>query len=240
MMYDYDLITMESTGFVAMADFFFASYMMLITNLVFWMFLAIILESYTTIRMMQADQPSLVDELVMLVRSSPPIAETLFPCCVRKGARKHPATTDEMLADLNKGRFVNMQVGYVGLVKVLGASPEDALSLITESLKLVPVDGDTSAPLPTTSEMMRSTETDDRLAEVDRFNAIAKGAQESREIRNMAKELSRALQSSTGDPRAALVIRALSDGYTSANSSRPQTKSSLMRGQSSAAADERL
>jgi len=240
MMYDYDLITMESTGFVAMADFFFASYMMLITNLVLWMFLAIILESYTTIRMMQADQPSLVDELVMLVRSSPPIAETLFPCCVRKGARKHPATTDEMLADLNKGRFVNMQVGYVGLVKVLGASPEDALSLITESLKLVPVDGNTSAPLPTTSEMMRSTETDDRLAEVDRFNAIAKGAQESREIRNMAKELSRALQSSTGDPRAALVIRALSDGYTSANSSRPQTKSNLMRGQSSAAADERL
>jgi hypothetical protein len=228
MMYDYDLVTMESTGFVAMADFFFCSYMLLITNLVLWMFLAIIFESYTTIRMMQADQPSLVDELVILVRSSPPIAETFCPCLVRKGVRTHPATTDEMLADLNKGRFVNMQIGYLGLVKILNASPEDATVLLAESLKLVPTDGDTSAPLSTAMNEAHGADTDE-LSDADRFNAIEKGAQESREIRVMAKELSRALQSTSGDPRAALMLRALSvDGHSSSRpQTRPQTKSSL-------------
>jgi hypothetical protein len=133
-----------------------------------------------------------------------------------------------MLADLNKGRFVNMQIGYLSLVNILNASPEDATLLLAESLKLVPTDGDTSAPLSTAMNETHGADTDE-LSDADRFNAIEKGAQESREIRVMAKELSRALQSTSGDPRAALMLRALSvDGHSSSRpQTRPQTKSSL-------------
>jgi len=49
MMYDYDLTAMEAVD-VDMGRFFFASYMLLVTNMVLWMFLAIFLESYTAVR----------------------------------------------------------------------------------------------------------------------------------------------------------------------------------------------
>jgi len=49
MMYDYDLVAMEAVN-VDMARLFFASYMLLVTNLILWMFLAIFLESYTDVR----------------------------------------------------------------------------------------------------------------------------------------------------------------------------------------------
>lgn len=50
MMYDYDLPTMESTGYVDMARLYFASYMLIVTNMTLWMFLAIFLDAYTVVR----------------------------------------------------------------------------------------------------------------------------------------------------------------------------------------------
>ncbi len=61
MMYDYNLDSMASS-FPTMANVFYISMMLLLTNMVLWMFLAIVLESYTEVRARSHGAPSLLDD----------------------------------------------------------------------------------------------------------------------------------------------------------------------------------
>jgi hypothetical protein len=73
MMYDYNLDAMSSS-FPTMASIFYVTMMLLLTNMVLWMFLAIVLESYTEVRARSRGAPSLLDDAasawVVLPRAS--------------------------------------------------------------------------------------------------------------------------------------------------------------------------
>jgi hypothetical protein len=152
MMYDYDLVAMEATGFVHMADFFFVSYMIVITNLILWMFLAIILESYTTIRAAQFDTPSLADELTVLLRSLPAPADMLPSQLARLlGARRAAAagggggggavrralSAQEMLDAIDKGSLARGPITAERLSSVFGLPRDEAEAIVSEAARLL-------------------------------------------------------------------------------------------------------
>ena len=148
MMYDYDLVAMEATGFVHMADFFFASFMIVITNMILWMFLAIILESYTTIRASQFESPSLVDELTVLLRSLPALGDALpyqlaWVVGGRSGgeggkaaARRIPSA-QEMLDTMAKGSLSRGPITAERLASVFGLPRSEAEALVNEAALLL-------------------------------------------------------------------------------------------------------
>ena len=144
MMYDYDLVAMEATGFVHMADFFFASYMIVITNLILWMFLAIILESYTTIRASQFDTPSLADELTVLLRSLPAPAEMLPSRLAwlaggraAGGGGRRALSAQEMLDAIDKGSLARGPITAERLTSVFGLPADEAEALMNEAARLL-------------------------------------------------------------------------------------------------------
>ena len=69
-MYDYDLPAMEAQ-YRGMADLYFITFMIAITNLVLWMFLAILLENYTEVRFESHKGPSAMEEAAAFLASLP-------------------------------------------------------------------------------------------------------------------------------------------------------------------------
>jgi hypothetical protein len=87
MMYDYDRDAMVAT-FPTGANVFYGSFMVLMTNLVLWMFLAIILESYTEIRARSQGAPTLYDDALAYAASLPPLRSwPAYASCGLAGAR---------------------------------------------------------------------------------------------------------------------------------------------------------
>jgi hypothetical protein len=78
-MYDYDLAVLGTSSFPGMGNLFILSFMVLVTNLVFWMFLGVLLESYTEVRLEAGGAPSLLQEGVAFVQSLPKMAPLETP-----------------------------------------------------------------------------------------------------------------------------------------------------------------
>ena len=213
MMYDYDLIAMEATGFVHMADFFFASYMIVITNLILWMFLAIILESYTTIRASQFNTPSLADELTVLLRSLPTLGDMLphqlaWLVGGRSGgkdgavpARRIPSS-QEMLDTMAKGSLARGPITAERLASVFGLPHSEAEALVNEAALLL-AEGGTAAvaaaagvPLAEAAAVQHGKDPED--AGHATVSDRAERAVGARETRHIISTLSRAIGADGG------------------------------------------
>jgi hypothetical protein len=102
MMYDYNLDAMSSS-FPTMATVFYITMMLLLTNMVLWMFLAIVLESYTEVRARSHGAPSLLDDAVSAWVSLPRASALLYAAsCGRYG---EPAAGLADVIDALNGRL---------------------------------------------------------------------------------------------------------------------------------------
>jgi hypothetical protein len=261
MMYDYDLIAMEATGYVAMADFFFASYMILITNLIFWMFLASIFESYTNVRIASANTPSIVDEGAALLRSTESL-DWCCSCCGRAGAaaegegglrgarqRRAPGSA-EMLAAFAKGSMARGPITASRITAVFGTPRADAEALVEEArvleaLRAGSADGGL-APADDERAAGGGGAAAEAAAEASRSASLEARVNEARETRHLTRILTHALsQPNAGG--GALVLRALAAGSVAGSRgqsfagalpgfggarSRPATRSALDAGAS--------
>jgi hypothetical protein len=72
-MYDYDLPTMATT-YPQMAHFFVLSFLMLVTNLTFWVLLGILLDAYSEVRAESVGAPTILQESIAFVHSLPKMA----------------------------------------------------------------------------------------------------------------------------------------------------------------------
>jgi hypothetical protein len=109
MMYDYDLPAMSVT-YPTMANFYCLSFMVLITNMTLWMFLAIILESYTEVRSESQGAPSVMQEAVAFAQSvpmmdwSPPDAcANILPRSAGGAKKRKEATWNDVITALETG-----------------------------------------------------------------------------------------------------------------------------------------
>jgi hypothetical protein len=102
MMYDYDLPAMQAT-FPLMANIWYTTFMIIVTNMMLWMFLGIILDSYTEARQKFLGAPTLMDDVALFLRSSPPLSGWLHACT--RGCMGRPyAGVDEVLRALSHRR----------------------------------------------------------------------------------------------------------------------------------------
>ena len=76
LMYDYDLDAMQDT-YPVMADVFFVTFMVLMTNMMLWIFFGIILDSYSQAMSASHGAPTLWDDAAAFLRSLPPAKSLL-------------------------------------------------------------------------------------------------------------------------------------------------------------------
>jgi len=100
-MYDYDLEAMQNS-YPRMADFFFVTFMVIMTNCMLWMFFGIILDSYNTAREASHGAPSLWDDACVTLRSMPPLRSLIW--YLSRGYYGTPfAGVDDVIAVLQRG-----------------------------------------------------------------------------------------------------------------------------------------
>ena len=97
MMYDYDLEAMQDT-FPVMANVWYISYMMLVTNMMLWMFLGIILGSYDAARAKAHGSPTLLDDAEVFARSLPPWSGWVHLATGGLGGKPHAGVGDVLRA----------------------------------------------------------------------------------------------------------------------------------------------
>ena len=92
MMYDYDYDA-QARQYPIFAAFFYVAFMLLITNLIFWMFLAILFEEYTAVRYDSHNSPTVADEAAAAAHAVARAAARALPractrssCCQSRGA----------------------------------------------------------------------------------------------------------------------------------------------------------
>jgi hypothetical protein len=80
-MYGYDLAAMRSADGGGTTDLFFSAFMLLMTNLMLWLFLAVVFDTYSVVRTAAGSLPSLVEEALGFLQALP----AMVPACPGSG-----------------------------------------------------------------------------------------------------------------------------------------------------------
>ena len=112
LMYDYDLDAMQDT-YPVMADVFFVTFMVLMTNMMLWIFFGIILDSYSQAMSASHGAPTLWDDAAAFLRSLPP-AKSLLHIATAGYAGVPYAGVDAVIEVLKVGPLAGRSGGQDG------------------------------------------------------------------------------------------------------------------------------
>jgi Polycystin cation channel len=132
-MYDYDIYRMAQT-FPVWTVVYYVTFMLLITNLVLWMFLNIIHEFYSEARVAASQHaPSAFTELGRIVYNIPKNITSIRITAFRRG-KNNASTWNDIIVSLQKGTLAKNDTITAGmLVSNLGVSETEAVTLINET-----------------------------------------------------------------------------------------------------------